>query len=123
MKKTKLINFMVRNKKMECIGYVLNTASKEEADLIAIRATLNDYDNVISMEGLSVPVMFSKCFMDANTLSSISKPSTFTIDDAKEVITAWESLPGGRSYSGKEIENWLAKNMQPVISKLRAKIK
>ena len=123
MKKTKLINFMVRNKKMECIGYVLNAASKEEAELIAVKATLKDYNNIISVEGLSVPIMFSNCFMDANTLLSISKPSTFTVDDAKEVIAAWESLPGGRSYSGKEIENWLAKTMQPAINKLRAKIK
>ena len=47
----------------------------------------------------------------------------FTIEDAKEMVLAWESLEGNRDYSPKEIERWLINDMKPVIDKFRAKIK
>lgn len=47
----------------------------------------------------------------------------FTIDDAKEMVNAWESLEGGKNYSPKVIERWLINDMKPVIDKFRAKIK
>ena len=46
----------------------------------------------------------------------------FTIDDAKEMVAAWESLDGDRNYSPKNIERWLINDMKPVIDKFRAKI-
>lgn len=46
----------------------------------------------------------------------------FTVDDAKEVVTAWESLEGNKRYTPKEIERWLANDMKPVIDKIKAKI-
>lgn len=49
-------------------------------------------------------------------------PAVFTIEDAKEVVAAWEALKGGRNYSGREIEQWLADYMKPAIDKLRSKI-
>jgi len=46
----------------------------------------------------------------------------FTIDDAKEMVSAWESLPEG-NYDSKTISDWLMDDMKPVIDKFRAKIK
>lgn len=45
----------------------------------------------------------------------------FTIDDAKEMVNAWESLPEG-DYDSITISNWLMDDMKPVIDKFRAKI-
>jgi hypothetical protein len=36
----------------------------------------------------------------------------------KEVVKAWESLPGGR-YSAQEVERWLAGPMVKAINKAR----
>ena len=55
---------------------------------------------------------------DANTVL----PAVFTIDDAKEVVAAWESLKGGRNYSPSEIQDWLVEDMKPMMDKLRKKI-
>ena len=46
----------------------------------------------------------------------------FTIDDAKKIVRAWESLPGNRSYSAKDIQSWLLDYMTPAIKELRDKI-
>ena len=45
----------------------------------------------------------------------------FTIDDAKEMVKAWESLPEG-AYDSYTISDWLMDDMKPVIDKFRAKI-
>lgn len=45
------------------------------------------------------------------------------IQAAKDVITAWETLPGGRHYSPKEIDDWLRHDMAPAIGELREKLK
>jgi hypothetical protein len=37
----------------------------------------------------------------------------------QEIVRAWESLPGNRSYSPAEVGNWLANKMHPAISKAR----
>lgn len=46
----------------------------------------------------------------------------FTIDDAKEMVNAWERLPEG-DYDSETISDWLMDDMKPVIDKFRAKIK
>ena len=45
----------------------------------------------------------------------------FTIDDAKEMVKAWESLQEG-DYDSDIISDWLMDDMKPVIDKFRAKI-
>lgn len=45
----------------------------------------------------------------------------FTIEDAKEMVKAWESLPEG-NYDSDTISEWLMDDMKPVIDKFRAKI-
>tara|TARA_R110000765_G_scaffold38845_1_gene84932 strand:- start:1715 stop:1927 length:213 start_codon:yes stop_codon:yes gene_type:complete len=45
----------------------------------------------------------------------------FTIDDAKEMVKAWGSLPEG-DYDSETISDWLMDDMKPVIDKFRAKI-
>jgi hypothetical protein len=52
----------------------------------------------------------------------IKKKNEFTIEDAREIIKAWESLEGGINYKPKEIQNWLINDMKPVIDKFRSKI-
>jgi hypothetical protein len=42
---------------------------------------------------------------------------------AKALISAWESLPGGREYSPKQISNWLSDNMKPAVYGLRNAIR
>lgn len=44
----------------------------------------------------------------------------FSDEDVINVITAWESLEGNRSYKPKDIENWLRDYMSPAINRLRA---
>jgi hypothetical protein len=36
-----------------------------------------------------------------------------------KIIDAWENLEGGVDYSPKTIEDWLVKDMKPVIDKAR----
>ena len=45
----------------------------------------------------------------------------FTTRDAKDIISAWESLPEGR-YSNVIIQKWLTSKMYPAIERLRSKI-
>ena len=45
----------------------------------------------------------------------------FTIEDAKEMVTAWESLPEG-DYDSDTISEWLVEKMKPVIDNFRVKI-
>lgn len=51
------------------------------------------------------------------------KNKNFNIEDAKEIVKAWEKLEGNKRYSPKEIGSWLLNDMAPVINKLREKIK
>lgn len=37
----------------------------------------------------------------------------------KDIIDAWEALPGNHVYTADEIEDWLSKDMKPVINKAR----
>jgi hypothetical protein len=46
-----------------------------------------------------------------------------TEQDAKDIIKAWEKLPGGKRYSVREVQNWLIHIMSPAINKLRKKLK
>ena len=43
------------------------------------------------------------------------------IEDAKEIVNAWESLKEG-NYDSDTISDWLMDDMKPVIDKFRAKI-
>ncbi len=36
------------------------------------------------------------------------------------IVTAWESLPGGRNYSTGEVQDWLLGPMQKAINRIRA---
>ena len=36
-------------------------------------------------------------------------------ESLERIVKAWESLPGGRYYSEREIENWLVHSMAPAI--------
>jgi hypothetical protein len=40
----------------------------------------------------------------------------------REIVAAWESLPGGRNYSPREVEAWLADRMKPQIDAIRAEL-
>lgn len=40
-----------------------------------------------------------------------------------DLVTAWESLPGGTRYSPKTVEKWLADKMSPAINQARVVIK
>ncbi len=51
----------------------------------------------------------------------IGSVERFTIEDAKEMVKAWESLPEG-DYNSETISDWLMDDMKPVIDKFRAKI-
>lgn len=53
---------------------------------------------------------------------AIEKESAFSIEDAKEMVEAWESLPEGY-YDSETLEDWLVDDMKPVIDKFREKIK
>jgi len=46
--------------------------------------------------------------------------SRFSDEDVINIIKAWESLPGDRSYTPREISNWLQRKMSPAINRLRA---
>lgn len=46
----------------------------------------------------------------------------FTIEDAKEMVLAWECLSEGM-YDADTISDWLENDMAPVINKFRFKIK
>jgi len=46
----------------------------------------------------------------------------FSIEDAKEMVEAWESLSEGY-YDSETLEDWLVDDMKPVIDKFRKKIK
>jgi uncharacterized phage-associated protein len=37
----------------------------------------------------------------------------------KEIIKAWESLPGDQNYSPRVIADWLSNDVSPVIDKVR----
>lgn len=39
--------------------------------------------------------------------------------DLADVVRAWESLPGGESYSSNVIQDWLIVNMKPAIDRAR----
>jgi hypothetical protein len=41
----------------------------------------------------------------------------------KNIIKAWESLPGGENYSPKQIEKWLVNKMGPAINKAREQVR
>lgn len=45
------------------------------------------------------------------------------VKEAQDVIKAWESLPGNKNYTPKEIQKWLVENMSPAINALRVKLK
>lgn len=45
------------------------------------------------------------------------------IQALKNVIEAWESLPGGQSYSAREIGIWLEKAMKPAMDNARKSLK
>lgn len=45
----------------------------------------------------------------------------FTIEDAKELVKAWESLPAG-DYDSDTMAEWLLEDMKPVIDSFRNKI-
>lgn len=42
-----------------------------------------------------------------------------TEDALNNLIDAWESLPGGRHYSKKDIQKWLMNQMKPAVDKAR----
>lgn len=44
------------------------------------------------------------------------------VDAAKGIVTAWEALPGGRSYGPRVVEEWLVDRMKPAIDALRARL-
>lgn len=48
---------------------------------------------------------------------------SFTLNDAKEIIAAWDKLPGGRNYSTREVQRWIIEDMAPAINSLRKKVK
>ncbi len=37
------------------------------------------------------------------------------LDVLREVMRAWNVLPGGRTYSKEQIERWMNEDMGPVI--------
>lgn len=37
----------------------------------------------------------------------------------REVIDAWDALPGDRNYSRREIQKWLVDDMWPAIEEAR----
>lgn len=45
------------------------------------------------------------------------------LKSAKELIEAWEVLPGDKRYTPKEIQSWLLDHMKPAIDDLKDKIK
>ena len=45
------------------------------------------------------------------------------IEALKEVIEAWESLPGGTNYSPSAIGSWLRNSMSPSINNARKVIR
>lgn len=40
-------------------------------------------------------------------------------DLLRDVLTAWESLPGGRTQSVRDVERWLASEMAPAMQRVR----
>ena len=39
----------------------------------------------------------------------------------KNIVDAWEALPGGRNYSVREVERWLIDDMKPAIDAARSR--
>lgn len=50
-------------------------------------------------------------------------PAMTATEALKNVVRAWEALPGGRNYSAYEIADWLKEEMSPAINKAREAIK
>lgn len=44
------------------------------------------------------------------------------LDLARNVVAAWEALPGGRNYGPKVVESWLVTHMAPMVNDLRSLI-
>lgn len=45
------------------------------------------------------------------------------VDTLREVINAWDDLPGGTNYSPSVIGSWLVNSMSPAIIKARSVIR
>ncbi len=46
-------------------------------------------------------------------------PKDTTQDALENLVDAWESLPGGRNYSPREVEAWMSKKLKPAFDRAR----
>ena len=45
-----------------------------------------------------------------------------TEDLLRDVLAAWDALPGGRRHDKADVERWLAEEMAPAIARIRERV-
>ena len=98
-----------------------NTASCKAYHCVNSGGSCTNSKKTVDTQDLNDKISMFKHLRKIMNSTKTPNKNKFTTRDAKDIISAWESLPGGR-YSNVIIQKWLTSKMYPAIERLRSKI-